>query len=479
MAGTTCKTVHSLTNRKVDKCCHCGRSSHREKNCKFRNAECFGCHKRGHIRAVCALVTREKKDHSRTGRQHYLAEDDDSSMSEERVEVTDRLVDGSPMFVSRPTNNISGVAPPVQLVVNVAGKDLRMELDTGATFSVIGYDTYARMWKENYDMKYTDIKLQAFGGNKVSVAGEMDVPVKYGDQKCKHMPLLVVNVTEPALFGRNWLARIKLDWHNTFTIHAPSTPKLTESEVIAKHATVFDGELGCIRGFNAKLNLMEDAEPVFRKARPVLYALKPRVEAELDKLESNGVLGKVAVSEWASPLVVVPKANQAVRLCGDYKVSVNLLLHVDQDPLPTPEDLFAKVARSNVFSKIDLSTAYLQLELAPESQKLLTVNTYRGLYEYQRMNYGVASAPAIFQEIIDKVLSGLEDTLGFLDDILIGGECDNDNLNNVDQVLGRLEEYGIKVNKFKCEFLQKSVTYLGYVIDAEGIHPCEEKVNAI
>ena len=95
------------------------------------------------------------------------------------------------------------------------------------------------------------------------------------------------------------------------------------------------------------------------------------------------------------------------------------------------------------------------------------------------MNYGVASAPAIFQEIIDKVLSGLEDTLGFLDDILIGGECDNDSLNNVDQVLGRLEEYGIKVNKSKCEFLQKSVTYLGYVIEAEGIHPCEEKVNAI
>ena len=116
LAGTTSKTVHSLTNRKVDKCCHCGRSSHREKNCKFRNAECFGCHKRGHICAVCTLVGREKKDHSRRGRQHYLAEDDDSSMSEELVEVTDRLVDGSPMFMSRPTSDISGVAPPVQLV---------------------------------------------------------------------------------------------------------------------------------------------------------------------------------------------------------------------------------------------------------------------------------------------------------------------------------------------------------------------------
>ena len=107
----------------------------------------------------------------------------------------------------------------------MAGKDLRMELDTCATFSVIGYDTYARLWEENYDLKYTDNKLQAFGGNKVSVAGEMDVPVKYGDQKCKRMPLLVVNGMEPALFGRNWLARIKLDWHNIFTSHAPSKPK--------------------------------------------------------------------------------------------------------------------------------------------------------------------------------------------------------------------------------------------------------------
>ena len=71
---------------------------------------------------------------------------------------------------------------------------------------------------------------------------------------------------------------------------------------------MFDGDLGCICGFNAKLKLKEDAELVFMKAR---------AEAELDKLESNGVLRKVAVSEWASPLVVVPKANKAVRLCGD------------------------------------------------------------------------------------------------------------------------------------------------------------------
>ena len=151
------------------------------------------------------------------------------------------------------------------------------------------------------------------------------------------------------------------------------------------------------------MKLKEDAELVFRKAR---------VDAELDKLERNGVLRKAAVSELASPLVVVPKANQSVRLCGDQKVSINPLLHVDQYPLPSPEGLFAKVAGSKVFSKIGLSTAYLQLELAPKFRKFLTVNTHRRLYEYQRMNYGVALAPAIFQEIIDKVLSGLEDTLG-------------------------------------------------------------------
>ena len=121
---------------------------------------------------------------------------------------------------------------------------------------------------------------------------------------------------------------------------------------------------------------------MFVKARPVPYAVKPMVDQELDRQVHAGILKKVPYSEWSSPVVVVPKADRTVRLCGDYKVSLTPALGVDKYPLPKLEDMLASLADGSGFSKVDLSTAYLQLEVSPESKPLLTINTHRGLYLY-------------------------------------------------------------------------------------------------
>ena len=91
------------------------------------------------------------------------------------------------------------------------------------------------------------------------------------------------------------------------------------------------------------------------------------MENELDRLESSGILEKVSYSEWAAPIMVVPKKDGKIRLCGDYKVTVNSALEVDQYPLPRPDDLFATLAGGNKFTTLDLSQAYLQLVLDEES----------------------------------------------------------------------------------------------------------------
>ena len=100
-------------------------------------------------------------------------------------------------------------------------------------------------------------------------------------------------------------------------------------------------------------------------------------------------------SEWAAPVVLVPKKDGSLLVCGVYKTTVNQSADVDQYPLPIVEDLFATLAGGRVFSKIDLSHAYQQVELDEESQKYLTINTHKGLYRYKRLPYGVSSAPAI------------------------------------------------------------------------------------
>ena len=133
------------------------------------------------------------------------------------------------------------------------------------------------------------------------------------------------------------------------------------------------------------------------------FALRSAVETELDCLEELGIVEIVSHSDWATPIVPVVKGDGKVRICGDYKVTVNPCLDVDQHPLPKPEELFATLSAGQQFSKMDLSQAYLQLELDEESKNLVTLNTHKGLYRFTRLPFGVASASAIFQRLMESV----------------------------------------------------------------------------
>nr|CAI5842820.1 unnamed protein product [Callosobruchus analis] len=157
------------------------------------------------------------------------------------------------------------------------------------------------------------------------------------------------------------------------------------------------------------------------KARPVPFALQPLVEEEIDNLVSQGVLEKVDMSEWATPIVPVVKSNGKVRLCGDFKVTLNPEILVDDHPLPTIDEIFAKMAGGVKFSKIDLSKAYLHLEVKPEHRHLLTLNTHKGLYRSTCLMFGIASAPAIWQRIMEQILQGIPGVVIFQDDINVTG----------------------------------------------------------
>ena len=118
---------------------------------------------------------------------------------------------------------------------------------------------------------------------------------------------------------------------------------------------------------------------------------------ELDRLENQGVIKKVSHSEWATPIVVVRKPGGKIRICGDFKVTINPLLKTDVYPLPKPEELFHVLNGESKFSKLDLADAYSQVEL--HSSKMVVINTHRGLYQYRRLPFGLSCAPAIFQKI--------------------------------------------------------------------------------
>ena len=242
---------------------------------------------------------------------------------------------------------------------------------------------------------------------------------------------------------------------------------------------VFACELGTIRPFKATLAVAKDARPKFYKARPVPFSLRAGVEEALDRLEADGVVEKISHSEWAAPIVTVPKKNGDIRICGDYKVTVNSVLEVNKYPLPRPEDIFATLSGGKKFTTLDLAQAYNQMELDPESQKFVVVNTHRGLYKYKRLPFGTASAPAVFQRAMDQILQGMEHVTCYIDDVLITGVSEEEHLQNLTEVLRQLREHGVRLGRDKCHYMQDSVEYLGHRIDAHGLHATEDKLKAI
>ena len=271
---------------------------------------------------------------------------------------------------------------------------------------------------------------------------------------------------------------IKLDWQSLFKVSSEGG-QVSLRATCHKHTAVFQDGLGTMTPHKAKMHMKENAVPKFHKARPVPYALKPAVEAKLDELIAQGILVPVNYSEWASPLVLVPKADKSVRICGDYKVTINQYLDIDKYPFPTPQDLFATLSGGKYFTTLDLKNAYQQMLVDEDSRKYLTVNTSKGLFQYTRLPYGVASAPSIFQNAMDQILQGLEGVICYLDDILISGKDEAQHLERLDAVLSRLEKCGLKLKKAKCQFMTTEVVYLGHVITEQGIAATPMKVSAI
>ena len=227
--------------------------------------------------------------------------------------------------------------------------------------------------------------------------------------------------------------------------------------------------------------MKENAQPIFCKARPVPYAVKESVENEFSEMEKRGIMYKVPTREWSTPLVVIPKPDKSVRICGDYKVTVNREISEERYPIPSTEDLFATLAGGKKFTKLDLSQAYTQLEVDEKSQELLTVNTHMGLFRYRRLAYGVSSSPAIFQSVhvMDKILLGIPYVVCRIDDILITGSDDQSHLESLREVLKRLSEHNIKLKKEKCSFMEERVVYMGHMVDENGIHATEDKIEDV
>ena len=455
-------------NASTNVTCYRCNGKHMASVCRFKEAQCHSCGKKGHISKAC----RGKKSTEKASRHHHKSQTFTmSELTDNPESPKDDTDDESYNLFAIGSQS----ATPIQVEVTINQKPLTMELDTGASYSLISEHTYRSIWpeKDGPVLQESSVKLHTYTGEQVTVVGHIIVYVHCNNQTVE-LQLLVVKGKGPSLFGRNWLNAIKLNWGKINQVMSQVYQK-----VIDKYSEVFKNELGTLKGTKAKIHVDPQASPKFFKPRSVPFVLREKVESELDRLHKEDIIEPVTFSEWAAPIVPVVKDDGGIRICCDYKVTINNLSKLESYPIPKVEDLFTALSGGKTFSKLDLSHAYQQLILDEESRKFTTISTHKGLFQYKRLPFGFASAPAIFQRTMDNLLQGIPRTCVYLDDILITGTTQEEHLHNLDQVLNRLQTAGLRLKNTKCSFMLPSVEYLGHVIDSVGLHPTQAKVKAI
>ena len=357
----------------------------------------------------------------------------------------------------------------------VEGHKLTMEIDTGAAVSIVSEDSVNNSpFLKCLPLQQTDVRLHTYTGQPVSVLGQLLVKVQH-DEAQETIPLQVVKGGGTTLLGRDWLQKFRLHWENIFNLHTPPTLQV----ILDDHKQVFSGGLGTLKDNKVTFYLEEQANPQFLKARPLPLALRDKVAEELDRLQAEGIIVPTKFSKWATPIMLVIKSDGSIRICRDFKRTINKSARTEVYPLPRINKLFASLSGGQTFTTLDLSHAYLQLELEEESQELVTINTHKGLYKYTRLPFGVASAPAIFQRTMESLLQALPMVCVYIDDIIISGKTPEEHLHNLNEVLQRLESAGLRLKKEKCSFCCPEVDYLGHTISAEGLTPSPSKIRAI
>ena len=478
--------IHAINIQRVNeqpRKCHRCHGPHLAAQCRFKNATCHKCNKKGHIAKACMSRMGQTSSERRQNSQNFVevaqeepyqnnSETSQQNQSQNLTLLDETAVPDFSMFnITNPKQ-----AAPICIPLQINTRAVRFQLDTGASLTVINEKDFRAIATENMQLLTCGKNLKTYTGNTVPVKGECIVNVQYNNQSAE-LPLIVVEGHGPPLLGRNWLEKIKLDWQNIFVLSEVSNAESVQN-MVSRYDCAF-GTNGVLKDRSVNISVKEGSNPKFCRARVPPYAMRSKIEDELDRLEKLHIIKKVEYSDWATPIVPVLKKDGSVRICGDYKVTVNRVLDTNGYPIPNIDDLAFNLAKGEKFTEIDFSHAYTQLGLHPDSKKYTTINTHKGLYQYERLCFGISSSPGIFQGVMDSIFQDIPNVCVYFDNVYITGKDDSEHLQTLERVLKMVSSKGLKINRSKCQFMKDEIDFLGYRLSKEGIRPQFEKTRAI
>uniref|UniRef100_A0A8R1HY74 RNA-directed DNA polymerase n=1 Tax=Caenorhabditis japonica TaxID=281687 RepID=A0A8R1HY74_CAEJA len=251
-------------------------------------------------------------------------------------------------------------------------------------------------------------------------------------------------------------------------------------ELVKEFQDVFaldDKELGRTNVVECEIELLEAAQPIRQKPRPIPLALRPEIRKMLVKMINQGVI-RESKSPWSSPVVLVKKKDGSVRMCIDYR-KVNKVVKNNAHPLPHIEATLQSLAGKRVFTTLDLLAGYWQIPLKENSKLITAFAIGSELFEWNVLPFGLVTSPAVFQAMMESVIGELlgKSAFVYVDDLLIASATVEEHERDLKEVLSRLRRSGLKLRATKCHIAQEKVEYLGHQVTPEGVQTEEKKVE--
>ncbi len=453
----------SKSDRKSD-CSRCGEPFHGRESCPARRAKCHTCHRYGHYSRMCQSASdksthRQPKKGSDKPRQRVNAVDERySEYSDSDSGSDDRFFIGS---IRKGSSSDSDFNVSIQ----VAGIARTFRIDSGADETVMPPSQI----HPDYPVQTPNSILEGPGGKKLDVEGMQLLPLRYKGIT-SHQAVYFVRGQRQALLGKPAIRAFQL-------IRRVNSVK--EDAPVESHFTELFKGLGRMPG-KYKIVLKDGAKPfVLTVPRKIPFPLQARVKTALDKMVKEGIILRVCEpTDWVAPMVIAPKAGGGIRLCVDLS-RLNANVKREHHPIPAIEETLAKIAGGRIFSKIDANSGFHQVVLAGESRLLTTFITPRGRFCWNRLPFGITSAPEHFQARMTEMLEGCSNVICHMDDILVWGKDREEHDKCLKVVLERIRDSGMTLNKEKCTFRTSKIKFLGHYIESGKVYIDPEKTAAI
>lgn len=452
------------------KCRSCGGTfphSNGRKSCPAYGRKCYNCSKMNHFAELCNSnpQPKQEKNKENEGQRKKKKKIKNIRSRQDNLESSDSEVD-EVVFAVRKHNEEN--LPTVE--ARLGKSNIEFQIDTGSSANIISQQTYENL-KEKIPLEESSVKLFPYQSKQhLPVRGTITTPIRHGDMETL-AKIYVITGQGESIISYKTAKQLKL---------IELTYKVSEryNHYTNRFQKLFKG-IGKLQDCKVRLHVDKKVQPVAQQHRRVPFHLRAVVQKEIERLEEADIIERVdGPTPWVSPIVIVPKPHdpEAIRLCVDMR-SANKAIKRVRHPTPTIDDIITTVNGATWFTKLDLNEGYHQLEIEEESRSITTFSTHLGLRRYKRLNFGINSAAEIFQDTIRQVLVNIPQVMNISDDILVFGTTKAQHDEALEAVLERLQSSGLTVNKNKCTFAARKLSFFGFEFSEKGMRPDPKKVK--